>query len=88
MQPEVWLEVSNVRFITVSESEAKLGVQIKGQLSNVERESWWPVETNIKAADYFKTVTEALDKKRRAYVRLASGKTGLTINALRLDYVT
>ena len=85
MSRELWLEVSNVRFIT--DDSTRLEVQVKGALADAENESWWEVKAKPKdVGPYFKTVTEALDKKRRAFVRLAVVNERIEVDALRLDY--
>jgi hypothetical protein len=83
----LWLEIAKVRFIHDRSGE-RLEVQLKGQYVETDQESWWPVSVVADVSkEYFKALTEALDKKRRAFVRAGVESNTLVMDALRLDYL-
>ena len=63
MHEDIWLEVSNVR-IKGTDYEVQLRAD-----REPERPRWWPVLTGVTAVE-FKTLIDALDKKRPVLAQL------------------
>jgi len=88
MHEDIWLEVSNVRM-----KGAEYEVQLRAD-REPERPRWWPAPTVNTAAE-FKTLIDALDKKRPVLAQLVPDCTPdgtvpkrlwLKVNSLSVQY--
>jgi hypothetical protein len=80
----LWLEVSNIRV-----GGAICQVQLRADREPDRVARWWPLPPTIDAkaaADQFKAVSEALEKKRPVLAQLVGDVRGLRIDSLAIQY--
>jgi hypothetical protein len=79
MHDDIWLEVSNVRIIGTN-----FEVQLRAD-REPERPRWWTAPPGT-TADHFKTLIDALDKKRPVLAQLTADGAKLTVKSLSVQY--
>ena len=74
----LWIEVANVRLKTADPTT--IDVQLKGDQDH----HWWPTKSK---ADAFKSLMDAMEKKRPVHAELVAADGKLSVNELSMMFV-